>query len=212
MRRALACLVLLAGSARAAPAQLVTGDASGGALIARDPPPPPPPPPPPIVAEPPPPDDLGDRLTLLPGFGMIWLDGGSGVLVQPTVTRTFDRFELQGELGLASWHADTPSPHHGLFGRLAATARYQAARLRVDRTLALDLVVEAGAGIERRASDDAGPATRPDAAFGLGLRMLGCDRVEADRRVLVGLEVMARVLVSPAGDGVAIVLGLPIGR
>lgn len=199
---------------------LLAGTAHAGSVeIASDPPPPPPPPPPaPVViaAEPapPPPDRLADRMTFLAGSGMLWLsvDGthGSGMTVQPTFTRTFDRFELQGEVALATWHAD-PGPMHALVGRLGATARYQAARLRIENTLALDAIVEAGAGFEHIARDTAAPLSRPDLALGVGFRMLGRDDA-GSRRLLVGLEVMARAIVAPGDHGWMIVFGLPVGR
>jgi hypothetical protein len=226
MMRLIALLTVISASARA-----------GTLAIAGDPPPPPPepqviagdPPPPPqvIAVDPPlaPPavvrrapgerDRLRDRLTFLPGSGVLWLwiDGerGEAAWLQPTVTRTFDRFELQGELGLGAWHQADRGPAHAVLGRFAVTARYQAARAHIEQTLALDLVVEAGVGLHELARDGMTPARGADVSVGAGLRMLGAER-PAERRVLIGLEAMGRVLFTPYGRGVMIVFGLPMGR
>jgi hypothetical protein len=205
MRRAWLVVLALAGTARASSLE-----------IAGDPPPPPPPPAPMIVAPAPPPeepDQLTNRLTFLAGTGMLWLtiEGvhGSGWALQPTVTRTFDRFELQGEVAISSWRRDDTGPMRALVGRLGATARYQAARLHIENTLALDAVVEAGAGVEQIARDSGAALSRPDLTLGVGLRMAHRDR---DASIILGLEVMGRAIVAPGERGLLIVFGLPVGR
>ena len=201
MMRLLLVLAAIAGAARA------------DTLIATGPPPASAPP---LPTPPARPDGLGDRFTFLPGFGalVVAIEGvhGSGMLIQPTVTRTFDRVELQGELALAKWEQDDRGPARALFSRLGVTARYQAARFRVHDALTLDLVLDAGAGVERIDRDTMPALVHPDLALGMGLRMLGAERLDGGRRILVGLEVMGRLLFAPHEQGAAIVFGLPIGR
>lgn len=205
MSRIALVLLLLAGVAHA--------DTS---LIARDPPPPPPPQPAPAVySVPPEPDRLRDRLTFLPAMGGIdmTIDGvsGGGMLVQPTVTRTFDRLELQGELGLSSWDGHGPMATRSVFARLGATARYQAARLRLDNEMTLDLVVETGAGMENIARDREPMIERPDLEVGAAFRIIAAP-LGGERRTLIGMEASIRMLVAPHDHGFAVLFGLPIGR
>ena len=197
---------------------LLAGVAHADALIARDPPPPPPPPPAPAAAtytEPVEPDRLRDRLTFLAAMGGmdLQIDGawGGGMLVQPTVTRTFDRLELQGELGLSSWDGRGPMATRSLFSRLGATARYQAARARIDNEVTFDLVVEAGAGMENIARDRAPAIERPDLEVGAAFRLLAAPR-DSDRRILIGLEISIRTIVAPHDHGFVVLFGLPVGR
>jgi len=187
------------------------------AWIASDPPPPPPPPPPaPAVHyESHEPDHLRDRLTFLAAAGGIDLtiDGarGGGMLIQPTVTRTLDRLELQAELGLSSWDGRGPMATRSLLARPGATARYQAARFRVDNAASFDLVVEAGTGLEHIARDREPAVDRPDVELGAAFRIIAAPS-ESDRRILIGLEFSVRMLLAPHDHGFAIMFGLPVGR
>ena len=198
-------LLLLAGVARA-----------DTALLAGDPPPPPPPPPPAAVySVPPEPDRLSDRLTFLAAIGGLDMPiagvSGGGMLVQPTVTRTLDRLELQGELGIAAWGSSGTMATRAVIARLGATARYQVARARLDNEMTLDLVVEGGGGIENIGRDRAPTIERPDLELGAAFRLLAAPR-ETDRRTLIGMEISIRMLVAPHDHGFAVLFGLPVGR
>jgi hypothetical protein len=180
---------------------------------------------PPSTASPPAKEHLLDnRFTVTPAFGMIWLevlgDGGSGMAIQPTVTRTFDRVELQGALTLADWRDGSGTPHGALFERLGGSAGYQVGRIRVERTMTMDLVLEAGAGIQRIERDEGGSITRGDLSFGLGLRTV-TDLRDGQRtgkpRIFLGMEAMIRLLVMPSADArpdkaLLLVFGSPVGR
>lgn len=163
-------------------------------------------------------DPLVDRFTAIPAFGLVWLQidgqGGAGMLIQPTVTRTFDRVELQGELAIGDWAASDASAAGALIGRLGGTARYQVGRVRVEGTMTLDLVAEAGLGVQRIAHDDGRMLTRPDLLGGVGFRMLSNVRnVNAPSRIFMGMEVMFRAIVAPGGDlGFMFAFGVPFGR
>lgn len=214
-------------------ALLVCRAAHADALLAGDPPAPPPPPPPPvIVAVAPPPvvayqesprprPPLSDRWTLTPAFGGMWMSVhgvvGSGLMLQPTVTRTFDRFELSADYAVARLgDASEPMPTT-VVHRLGASAHYQAGRIRVGSMMTLDLLAQAGVGIEHLVRDRAGSIDRPDLSLGLGFRVL--DNLGASRphRILFGLEMGARLLVIPRASGGAdlgcgIAFGVLLGR
>ena len=139
--------------------------------------------------------------------------------IQPTLQRTFDRFELQTELLLADW---TPQPSQGgHLIRLGTSARYQAARLRV-ADLTLDAVLDAGVGWQRLLPDAGAARNRADFEVGMGLRMLTRTlttnaNVSVQRHMFVGLEFMVRLLVTPQRHGptdigCVVAFGIPFGR
>ncbi len=189
---------------------------------------------PPELAQPTPPRSpppareilLANRFTATPSFGMIWLEvngeGGSGMAIQPVLTRSYDRVELQAALMLADWRAGSSMqvPRGGLFERLGGSAGYQAGRIRVERTMTLDLVVEAGAGVQRLERDEGGSITRTDLSLGIGLRMLTDvnDGASSGRsRIFLGMEAAIRVLLMPRADArpdraLVVVMGIPLGR
>jgi len=209
------CVVLLAAlaSTAAASPEIAVDDPTPVVVVA---PPPPPPRAPAAVIE------LGDRFTAFAGFGMMWLEvggtGGSGMAIQPTLQRTFDRVELQGELLLADWqHGTGMAAAGGIVGRLGAEARYQAGRIRVEHRMTLDLVLEAGAGLQGIALDDGGTQLRSDLELGLGLRMLTDVHEHGPARAFLGMEAMLRVLIAPQPDarpdlGLVLTFGIPFGR
>jgi hypothetical protein len=196
-------------------------------------------PPPPVAVTPPTPvlsptlstiwspaaaDPLANRFIVLAAFGGAFMTidgvGTNGMAIQPTLQRTFDRFELQTDLLLVDWTPRSNGGGHVL--RLGAAARYQAARLRVS-DLTLDAVVEAGAGWQRLMPDEGVVRNRADIEVGIGLRMLSRILPNHDsssaraRPIFFGIEAMVRLLVTPqrnAPTDVACVLafGLPLGR
>lgn len=210
--------VVAPGVAVAAP-QIAT-DASPADIVLYPSPIPPPPP----RRAPEPERLLDNRFTVTPAFGMLWLEvigeGGSGMAIQPTLTRTFDRVELQGALTLVDWRDSTGTPHGALFERLGGSVGYQAGRIRVQRTMTMDLVLEAGAGIQRIERDEGGSITRGDLSFGLGLRTL-TDLRDGQRtgkpRIFLGMEAMLGLLVMPSAEArpdlaMLLVFGSPVGR
>ena len=170
-------------------------------------------------------DPLANRFIVLAAFGGAFMTvdgvGTNGMAIQPTLQRTFDRFELQTDLLLVDWTPRSNGGGHVL--RLGAAARYQAARLRVS-DLTLDAVVEAGAGWQRLMPDQRAARNRGDIEVGIGVRMLSrilphrtATSSMRARPVFFGVEAMVRLLVTPqrnAPTDVACVLafGLPIGR
>ena len=160
-------------------------------------------------------DRLANRETMIAGFGLVSMqvDGiaNSGMAVQPTLTRTFDRFELQVEYLLADLRDDSMRQPGSILHRLGFSGRYQAARARVDRSMTLDFVVEGGVGLQYLERDDGDVIGRNDLSLGFGLRMLS--NVTHGRRAFMGLEAMFRGLVTPSGDKAFVfVFGVPFGR
>lgn len=169
-------------------------------------------------------DPLANRFIVLAAFGGAFMTidgvGTNGMTIQPTLQRTFDRFELQTDLLLVDWNPRSNGGGHVL--RLGAAARYQAARFRVS-DLTLDAVLEAGAGWQRLMPDEGVVRNRADIEVGIGLRMLSrllpnqASSASGARPIFFGVEAMVRLLVTPqrnAPNDVACVLafGLPIGR
>ncbi|MDQ3369564.1 MAG: hypothetical protein M3680_29400 [Myxococcota bacterium] len=211
-----------------------TAPAHADLEVAADEEPPPPPPPPVLIVtplavaaptppstRPPPRPPLSDRWTLTPATGVLWMQvhgaTGSGMLLQPTLTRTFDRLELQADYLLAHVTDDAGAMPGALVHRLGASAHYQAGRIRVERTMALDLVTSAGVGLQRVMRDDGRSLDRPDLSVGIGLRMLTDIIDRPPQRVFFGMEVALRLLVVPRRDaspdlGLAIAFGIPLGR
>ncbi|MCX5745146.1 MAG: hypothetical protein NT062_21890 [Proteobacteria bacterium] len=164
---------------------------------------------------------LGNRFTALAGFGMLVLEvhdeTGSGMALQPTLTRTYDRVELQAELTLATWADRTGTPHKGRFERIGAAARYQAGRIRIEQTMTLDLVLDAGVGLQRIERDEDTLIERADLEVGFGLRMLTDMAKPSSSRMLFGMEMMMRLLIMPRADASAdlalvLVFGIPVGK
>lgn len=169
------------------------------------------------------PDTLANRFTLLAGFGglVMTFDGthSSAMAIQPTVQRTFDRFELQADLLLADWNPQPPGMSGGHVFRLGAAMRYQAARLRVVPDMTLDAIAELGVGMQRLQPDQGASRDRADFEIGIGLRMLTAinRRNAASNRILFGLETMVRLLIAPQPSGstelgAVFMFGLPVGR
>jgi hypothetical protein len=160
-------------------------------------------------------EPLADRDVLIAGFGLVWMqvDGTlqSGMAVQPTYNHTFDRFELQGDYMLADLRDDDEQMPGGNLHRFGFAARYQAARARVKRSMTLDFVVEAGAGLQYIELDDGSAVGRTDFSVGLGFRMLA--DLSARKRAFMGMEGMARLIVTPGGDtGFFFGFGAPFGK
>ena len=199
-------------------ALLVCSTAHAEVLLAGDPPPPPPPPPPSLIVAPARPlvvvhsasnsrprPRLADRWTLTPATGVLWMSvhgvTGSGLLLQPTVTRTFDRFELAADYAVARLGDTSAQMPLTVVHRLGASAHYQAGRLRVGETMTLDLVAQAGVGVEHLVRDRAGSIDRPDLSLGLGFRLLTDLDEHPPHRILFGFELAARLLVIPRASG-----------
>ncbi len=199
-------------------------------LLVGDPPPPPPPPPPhvvvaitpPLVAvtpEPRPP--LADRWTLTPATGVLWMQvqgiSGSGIVLAPTVTRTFDRYELSADYTLSRLGESSQPMPTTVVHRLGASVGYQAGRIRVGGTMTLDLVVQGGLGIQHLVRDHAEIVDRPDVSLGINLRMLDDVSDQAPRRIFFGMEIGARLIMTPRPSGgtdlgCVIAFGAPFGR
>lgn len=141
-------------------------------------------------------------MTAQTGVGWLQIAGvwGSGMLIQPSLTRTFDRVELAVDyLGMDS--SDRARPRQGAtVHRLGGELRYQAARARVSRDMTLDLVGAAGIGVEYITIEHSPALGRADVAFGVVLRML-TDVDSSDRRALYGMELGARVIAAPRSGG-----------
>ena len=161
-------------------------------------------------------DRLSNRETAIAGFGLVWMqvDGASmtGMAIQPTLQRTFDRFETQLEYTIADLRDDKMRVPGANLHRLGIAARYQAGRVRVDRHMTLDFVVETGIGLQYLDRDTGDAFGRNDFALGIGLRSLSDVRANGPR-VFLGFEAMMRVLVTPSGDKAFVgVFGVPLGR
>ena len=159
-------------------------------------------------------DKLANRTTTIAALGLVYMqvDGitNSGLAVQPIVTRTFDRFELQADYLLADLRDDSERMPGSYLHRFGFAARYQAARTRVDREMTLDFVVEAGVGLQYLAFDNGDTLGRNDFEAGIGLRMLS--DVTHGKRVFMGMELMFRGLVAPGGDkAFTFSFGVPFG-
>jgi hypothetical protein len=154
-----------------------------------------------------------NRTTLTAAFGLVAMqvDGvtTSGMLVQPTFTRVFDRFELQADYFIADVREDS-NRMDALVHRFGFAARYQVARARADG-LTLDLIVEGGIGLQYISLDNGDAYGRNDLEVGIGLRMLS--DVTHGKRVFMGLDAMLRGLVTPEGDKAFVfAFGVPFGR
>ena len=160
-------------------------------------------------------DRLDNRTTMNIGFGLLAMQVDrtttTGMLVQPSLTRTFDRFELQADYLLGDLRDDSMQMPGATIHRVGFAARYQAARLRDRGTAALELVVEAGIGLQYLALDDGTAFGRNDLEVGVGLR--GLFGLPGKSSALMGLEMMFRGLVTPEGDkAVVFVFGASFGR
>lgn len=210
MTRALSILLAVAASARAD--NLIAGDPS--------------PAPKPIVIAPPPPPAprvrplLGDRWTLSAETGVGWLQlGGAlggGMLVQPALTRTFDRLEVSATYTAMDWVDATQMHPSGTVHRLGAAAHYQLGRVRVERKMTLDLVGTAGAGVQHVVPERGRSRDRPDVSLGVVLRTLTDLDDRTGSRLFFGMELGAQLLLVPRRDGevdlgVMIAFGVPIG-
>jgi hypothetical protein len=158
-------------------------------------------------------DRLAHRTTLIPAFGLVYMQiegiTNGGMAIQPTLTHTFDRLELQTDYTLADLRDEEERMPGSYLHRIGFAARYQAARLRVDRNqMTLDFVVEGGIGFQYLEFDNGDVMGRNDLSVGIGLRML----VEAARGKVMGIEMMFRGLVTPSGDKAFVfAFGVPFG-
>ncbi len=162
-------------------------------------------------------EHLDDRHIAIAGFGLVWMqiDGvtNSGMALQPTLQRTFDRLELQAEYLIADLRDPSKMQPGSVLHRIGFTGRYQAGRVRVERTMTLDLVVEGGIGLDYIARDTGDAFGRNDLLVGLGFRMLADANPSTRSRAFMGVEMMTRMMVSPSGDkAFGFVFGVPFGR
>lgn len=154
-----------------------------------------------------------NRTTLTAAFGLVAMQvegvTTTGMLVQPTLTRVFDRFELQADYFIADVREDS-NRMDALVHRIGFAARYQAARLRAEE-LTLDFIIEGGIGLQYVSLDNGDAYGRNDLAVGIGLRMLY--DVTRGKRVFMGCDAMLRGLVTPDGDKAFVfAFGVPFGR
>jgi hypothetical protein len=83
--------------------------------------------------------------------------------------------------------------------------------------MALDLLVDAGLGVQRIERDEGGTIARPDIVIGFGGRMLADTATGTNGRIFLGMEFSARLLLAPAMTGhpdvgFVLMFGSPIGR
>jgi hypothetical protein len=158
-------------------------------------------------------DKLANRTTLIPALGLVYMQiegiANGGIAIQPMLTRTFDRFELQADYTLADLRDEEERMPGSYLHRIGFSARYQPARLRVDRDrMTLDFVVEGGIGFQYLEFDNGDVMGRNDVSVGIGLRMLA----EAANGKLMGIEMMFRGLATPSGDKAFVfAFGIPFG-
>jgi hypothetical protein len=162
-------------------------------------------------------EKLDDRFTATAAFGMTWMqvDGltNSGMIVQPTFNRAFDRFELQVDYMLGDLKTDEMEHAGSVLHRLGFAARHQVARLRIENSMTMDCVLEGGIGLQYLARDDGDAIGRNDFTVGLGLRTFTNVAETKQNRVFMGMEMMARFIVTPSGDkAFALAFGIPFGR
>jgi hypothetical protein len=157
---------------------------------------------------------------LTPATGVIWMQvrgvTGTGMLLQPMVTRTFDRFEVSVDYSLSRLGDENQEMPSTVANRLGASAQYQVGRIRVSTTMTLDLVAQGGIGLQHLVRDH-DTIDRPDLSVGLGFRMLDDIGEHAPHRILFGMELGARLIAAPrpAGGtdlGCVIAFGVPLGR
>lgn len=162
---------------------------------------------------------LGDRWTVsaMPGLGWIEVDGtrGGGMLIAPTVTRTFDRFEVAGEYIALDWNVEDPMRSSGTLHRLGGELRFQIARTRIQEKMTLDAAVGAGLGLQHLTRDHGAPIDRSDGSFGVVLRMLADLDNRDKERTLFGMEMSARFIYTrgagAADRGFVFTFGVPLG-
>jgi hypothetical protein len=158
-------------------------------------------------------DKLSHRTTLIPAAGLVYMQiegiSNGGMAILPTLTHTFDRFELQADYTLADLRDDEERMPGSYLHRIGLSARYQAARLRVDRNaMTLDFVIEGGIGFQYLEFDNGDVMGRNDLSVGIGLRMLA----EVANGKLMGMEMMFRGLATPSGDKAFVfAFGIPFG-
>ena len=161
-------------------------------------------------------DRMTNRTTATAAFGLLYMQidriGTSGMLVQPTVTHTFDRFELQADYVLADLRDDSRRMAGSILHRIGLSARYQVQSWR-GREFAGDLVAEAGVGFQYLERDVGEAFGRNDFSVGVGGRFLTNVNGGAKKRAFMGIDMMFRGLVSPSGDKAFVFsFGVPFGR
>lgn len=160
---------------------------------------------------------LGDRwtVTAMPGVGWMQIDGtlGGGMLIDPTITHTYDRLEVSADYMALDWNDQSNMRSDGTLHRIGADVRYQFGRVRIERKMTMDAVATAGFGFQHITQDHGAPINRTDSSLGLVLRML-TDIDDRDKeRTFFGMEIGVRYLRSNGGHdhGVVVAFGVPIG-
>src|SRR5687768_5794371 len=156
--------------------------------------------------------DLDNRRTASAGFGVVWaeLDGVPryGMALQPTFTRTFRRLELQADYLVGDLRDPERCAVGGYLHRLGVSGRFQLERTHLDGEMALDVVIEAGVGLQYLQLDNGDVVARNDFALGVVLRSVMA--LQRHPRSFMGIEATGRLLVSPSGDLAGVVMfGLP---
>ena len=162
-------------------------------------------------------DRLENRTTATAAFGLVYMQidrtGTSGMLVQPTVTHTFRRFELQAGYTLADLRDDSQRMAGSIMHRLGFGARYAVQQWVQRREGSADLIVEAGVGLQYLERDVGEPFGRVDFGIGVGGRFLFDVNSGGTRPAFMGIDTMLRGLVAPSGDkAIVFTFGVPFGR
>ncbi len=177
-----------------------------------------PPSPPPEPAKPYVRPLLGDRWTMTAQVGVGLVQFGdvantTGMMINPTLTRTFDRFELSADYLALDWYDETGMRSGGTLHRLGGELRYQVGRIRIQKKMTMDAVATAGLGWQHFVQDHGAAIDRADSSLGVVLRMI-TDLDDRDKqRLFCGWEIGARLLVARGGDdrGFVVGFGVPIG-
>ena len=175
-------------------------------------------PPPPEPAKPYVRPLLGDRWSVTAQAGVGWLEiegvaSTGGMALNPTVTRTFDRFELSADYLALDWHDDTRMRSSGTVHRLGGELRYQLGRIRVEKKMTLDAVATAGLGWQHVVQDHGASIDRGDGSLGVVLRIITDMDDREKERMFFGFEIGVRLLVANGGDdrGFGGAFGVPLG-
>jgi hypothetical protein len=157
---------------------------------------------------------------MTPGIGVGWLrlDGtfGGGMLLQPTVTHTYDRVELSAHYTAMDWVDSSGMVASGVMHRLGGDVGYQVARVRVGREMTIDAVLSAGLGIERVVREHSSSLDGVDASIGVMGRILTDMDGRDPQRIFYGWEMGARMLYVPriggkTDIGFLVAFGVPLG-
>lgn len=160
---------------------------------------------------------IDDRTTATAAFGLLYMQidriGTSGMLVQPTVTHTFRRFELQAGYTLADLRDDSERMGGSIMHRLGFGARYAVKHWVQRNEGSADIIVEAGLGLQYLERDVGEPFGRVDFGIGVGGRFLFDVNAGGKKPAFMGIDTMLRGLVTPGGDKAFVfTFGVPFGR